>query len=122
MSFLNWFKRKTKKSKEEQKVEPVVLQDATSIRSYVVTLCEQMTELLQSLDEVKREYEMVTAYLNDIQIIENTEGSQKTQILDAAMNVSKLTATRNQYLNMEQKISDEIFNQMQEHILSRKTR
>lgn len=114
MSFLNWFKRKKKKNIQEQTVEPVVLQDATSIQEYVVTLCEQMMELLQSIEEVKRDYEIVTAYLNDIQIIENTEGSQKTQILDVAMNVSKLTATRNQYLNMEQKISDEIFNRMKE--------
>lgn len=30
------------------------------------------------------------------------------------MNVSKLTTTRNQYLNTEKKISDEVFNQMQE--------
>ena len=116
MSFLDWFKRKKKKKniETEEVVEPIVLHDTASIRNHVITLCEQMTELLQSLDEVKRDYEIVTAYLNDIQVVEGVMGEQKSQILDTAMNISKLTATRNQYLNTEQKISDEVFNQMQE--------
>lgn len=116
MSFLDWFKRKKKKDveKEEANVEPVVLHDTASIRNHVITLCEQMMDLLQSMDEIKRDYEIVTAYLNDIQVVEGVMGEQKTQILDTAMNISKLTATRNQYLNTEQKISDEVFQQMQE--------
>ena len=116
MSFLDWFKRKKKKDteKEEVSVESVILHDTASIRNHVITLCEQMMELLQSIDEIKRDYEIVTAYLNDIQVVEGVMGEQKSQILDTAMNISKLTATRNQYLNTEQKISDEVFQQMQE--------
>lgn len=116
MSFLDWFKRKKKKDRETEEInaEPVVLYDTPSIRNHVITLCEQMTDLLQSLDEVKRDYEIVTAYLNDIQVVEGVMGEQKSQILDTAMNISKLTVMRNQYLNTEKKISDEVFNQMQE--------
>lgn len=116
MSLLDWFKRKKKKKDVEiEKTEDkVILKDAAAIQNHVITLCEQMTELLQSLDDVKRDYEIVTAYLNDIQVIEGVMGDQKSQILDTAMNVSKLTTTRNRYLNTEKKISDEVFNQMQE--------
>lgn len=78
MSFLDWFKRKKKKKNiETEEIEDrVILKDAASIQNHVITLCEQMTDLLQSLDEVKRDYEIVTAYLNDIQVIEGVMGDQ----------------------------------------------
>uniref|UniRef100_UPI00405669C4 hypothetical protein n=1 Tax=Agathobacter sp. TaxID=2021311 RepID=UPI00405669C4 len=115
MSFLDWFKRKKKKQNiaEEQETQPAVLQDTVSIGNHVVTLCEQMIDLLYSLDEIKRDYDTVTAYLNDIQLVEGVMGEQKTQIVDTAMNISKLAAARNKCLNTEQKISDAVFNQMQ---------
>lgn len=90
------------------------LSDPLSIKNHVVGLCEQMIDISRELDDVRHEYDQVTAYLNDIQIVEGLGGDLKKQLEDVATQVSKLITVRNDYLNAEHKISDETFNQMQE--------
>lgn len=116
MSFLDWFRRKKKKNIEtqEENIQPVLLTDQAAINNYVINLCEQMIEVSRDMEEVRREYDQVTSYLNDITIVEGLEGQQKELLVEVATNVSKLTKARNDYLNAEHKISDEIFNQMDE--------
>lgn len=89
-------------------------EDPLSIKNHVVNLCEQMIEISRELDDVRHEYEQVTAYLNDIQIVEGLEGPQKKELEEVATQLSKLVNARNDYLNAEQKISDDTFNQMEE--------
>ena len=91
-----------------------MLEDPLSIKNHVVNLCEQMIDISRELDDVRHEYEQVTAYLNDIQIVEGIEGQQKKELEEVATQVTKLVKARNDYLNAEQKISDEVFNQMEE--------
>lgn len=90
------------------------LDDPTAIKNHVVNLCEQMIDISRELDDVRHEYEQVTAYLNDIQIVEGLEGVQKKELEEVATQVSKLINVRNDYLNAEHKISDDTFNQMEE--------
>ena len=90
------------------------LDDPTAIKNHVVNLCEQMIDISRELDDVRHEYEQVTAYLNDIQIVEGLEGEQKKELEEVATQVSKLINVRNDYLNAEHKISDDTFNQMEE--------
>ena len=90
------------------------IEDPLSIKNHVVNLCEQMIDISRELDDVRHEYEQVTAYLNDIQIVEGLEGPQKKEVEEVATQLSKLVTARNDYLNAEQKISDETFNQMEE--------
>ena len=117
MSFLDWFRRKKKKNIEiaEETIQPVVLTDQKAINSYVVNLCEQMIDISREMEEVRREYDQVTSYLNDITIVEGLEGQQKEMLIDVATNVSKLTKARNDYLNAEHKISDDTFTLMDEN-------
>lgn len=112
MSFLDLFRRKKKQNIEvaEESIQPVVLTDPKAISHYVVELCEQMIEVSKEMEEVRQEYENVTAYFNDISIVEGLEGPQRELLEDVATNVSKLTKARSEYLNAEHKISDEIFN------------
>lgn len=116
MSFLDWFRRKKKNKIEiqEENIQPVELTDSSAINQYVIRLCEQMIEISHEMDDVRREYERVTSYLNDITVVEGLEGQQKDMLVDVATNVSKLTKARNDYLNAEHKISDDTFNQMNE--------
>jgi len=120
MAFLDWlFKRKKKVNIDEsvltqEDIKPVELKDPASIRNYVISLCEQMIDISKDMDDVRREYEQVTAHLNDIQIVEGLEGEQKAQLVEIATQVSKLISVRNDYLNAGSKISDETFYQMQE--------
>lgn len=90
------------------------IDDPLSIKNHVVHICEQMIEISREIDDVRQEYDRVTAYLNDIQIVEGLEGEQRKQLEDVATKITKLVKTRNDYLNAEQKISDETFNQMEE--------
>lgn len=120
MSFFDLFKKKKSKPVEEslvaeENIQPVVLTETRAINNYVVSLCEQMIEISKEIQEVRREYDEVTSYLNDITVVEGIEGEQKTLLVDVATNVSKLSKALNDYLNAEHKISDEIFTQMDEH-------
>ncbi len=88
--------------------------DPNAMRNHVIDMCEQMIDISRELDDVRHEYEQVTEYLNDIQIVEELGGEQRKQLEEVATQVSKLLNVRNDYLNAEQKISDETFNQMEE--------
>jgi hypothetical protein len=126
MSILSrWFRRIREKRRDRIRREyleieeenfswsEVTLEDPLSIKNHVVSLCEQMIDISRELDDVRREYDQVTEYLKDIQMIESLVGEQKKQLEDVATQVSKLINVRNDYLNAEQKISDETFNQME---------
>lgn len=125
MSILSrWFRRikeKKRKKREYKDIEEnnfswndVLDDDPFSIKNHVVSLCEQLIEISRELEDVRREYDQVTAYLNDIQIVEGLGGEQKKKLEEIATQVSKLISARNDYLNAEHKISDDIFNLMQE--------
>jgi len=122
MSFLDWLFKKKKKTTNieevqipQEEIKPVELKDPESIRNYVINLCEQMIDISKDMDEVRREYDRVTSYLNDIQIVEGLEGEQKAQLIEIATQVSKLINVRNDYINVGSKISDDTFNQMKEY-------
>ena len=95
-------------------VNDEALKDPASIKKHVISLCEQMIDISRELDDVRHEYDQVTAYLNDIQIVEGLGGDLRKQLDEVATQISKLINARNDYLNAEHKISDEVFNQMQE--------
>ncbi|MGN1156057.1 MAG: hypothetical protein ACI4TK_07765 [Agathobacter sp.] len=111
MSFLDLFRRKKKPNNVtvEENIQPVVLTDPKAINHYVIELCEQMIDISKEMEEVRQEYANVTAYFNDVSIVEGLEGEQKELLVDVATNVSKLAKARNDYLNAEHKISDEMF-------------
>lgn len=111
MSFWDWFRGKKKQKIEEGKdnIAPVVLTDQKAIGHYVIDLCEQMIDISKEMEEVRQEYELVTAYYNDITVVEGLEGQQRELLEEVATNVSKLAKARNDYLNAEHRISNEIF-------------
>lgn len=95
-------------------VNDEALKDPASIKKHVISLCEQMIDISRELDDVRHEYDQVTAYLNDIQIVEGLGGDMRKQLDEVATQISKLNNARNDYLNAEHKISDDVFSQMQE--------
>ena len=111
MSFLDLFRRKKNKNIEvaEETIQPVMLTDQKAINHYVVELCEQMIDISKGMEEVREEYEQVTSYFNDITIVEGLEGQQKDTLVDVATSVTKLTKARNDYLNADHRITDEMF-------------
>ncbi len=112
MSFWDLFRRKKKQNIEitEEQIAPVVLTDAKAIHQYVVELCEQMIETSKEMEEIRAGYDEVTAYFNDIAVIEGLQGENRDLLVDVATNVCKLNKARQDYLNAEHKITDEMFN------------
>lgn len=112
MFFMKWFKKKKKNIQTE--IKPVELKDPSAIKHYVINLCEQMIDISRQMDEIRHEYQEVTSYLNDIQLVENLEGRQKEELVAHATNICNLTKQREEYLQIEHKISDATFAQMKE--------
>ncbi len=111
--------RKKKKSNFEQDIierekryEKLV--QPVESKHQVVDMCEQMIDAAREFEDAKNEYDVVTAYLNDIQTMENFEEKDKNALYEIAANVSKLNKTRKDFLKTESKISDSQYAQMQE--------
>lgn len=98
----------------EQESRYVALEDTGDTKLQVVDLCEQLIETAKDYEDAREEYELVTSYLNDIQIIEDLPEESKSEIISVATNVAKLNKARDEFLQTEQKLSDAQFAQMQE--------
>lgn len=117
MIFSRLFKRKKDTDKYERLAEEnqyVALEEDVDTKSHVVDMCEEIIDVAREYEDSRAEYELVTSYLNDIQIIEDLDEEEKNKIVAIAMNVSKLNKARDEFLKTEHKLSDNQFAQMQE--------
>ncbi len=80
----------------------------------LVDMCEQMVDTFREYEDAKSEYQLLTSYLNDVQIIEDLSGKQLETLREIATFVSNLNEARMEFLKAENKISDVQFAQMQE--------
>ncbi|MDD6156221.1 MAG: hypothetical protein PUB52_04335 [Lachnospiraceae bacterium] len=87
---------------------------AASRKHTAVQRCEELIDAVRVLDDLKSEYQLVTAYLNDIQKIEEMDPRQREPITEAARQIGKLDTARNQFLNKEHTLSDYQYAQFQE--------
>lgn len=76
--------------------------------------CEQVMENAREIDDCKKEYYIVTSYLNDIELIENLAPDQAEEIQKAADYVAKLNLARDKFLNTSKRISDAQFRMLQQ--------
>lgn len=95
-------------------VEELNLSDEAQAKRYVIDLCEQMIAASKELEDARSEYDLVTCYLTDIQIIEELTEAERAPILDCAMHVAQLDKERNDFLKTQRKLSETQFAQMQE--------
>lgn len=102
------------KLQTESIVEELNLSDEAQAKRYVIDLCEQMIAASRELEDARREYDLVTYYLTDIQIIEELTEAERAPILDCAMHVAKLDKERNEFLKTKRKLTETQFAQMQE--------
>lgn len=90
------------------------LTEPKNAASYVVDLCEQMIDVSKNIEGIRREYQMVTSYLTDIQIIEELTEAERAPIEACAQHVSQLEKQRSEFLKIEHKLSDTQYGQMQQ--------
>ena len=69
------FFKKKKKSDDlngfEERIRSIELSEPKKNEYYVVNLCEQMIDASKEYESAKKEYDLVTNYLSDIQMIED---------------------------------------------------
>ena len=68
--------------------------------SYVVDLCEQMIDVSKNIEGIRQEYQMVTSYLTDIQIIEELTEAERTPIEACAQHGSQWEKQRSELLKI----------------------
>ena len=117
MFFSKFWKRKKNEDEELRLSEAdhyEALVDRHETTHQVVDMCEQMIDAAREFEDAKLEYDRVTNYLNDVEIVEGLDEESGKPIYDAAYNISRLSNARSEFMKAEQKISDSQFLQMQE--------
>lgn len=116
---MGFFKRRNDKKKLQKVLddvqEQVSLEEMLEEGAYSIAgRCEQIMENAREIDDGKKEYHIVTSYLNDIEIIENLAADEAEEIKKTADHVAKLNNARDQFLNTSKKISDVQFKMIQQ--------
>lgn len=114
-----FFSKKKKNNSEElnefeERIRSIELSEPKKSEYYVVNLCEQMVDASKEYESAKKEYDLVTNYLSDIQMIEDFPKEERQELNEIAKKIYHLTRERNDFLQTENKISDAQFIQMQE--------
>lgn len=119
---MGFFKRKKDRAALEKVLEDVQVPggleqlsglSGNSPVGMVTERCEQLMQNAREIDDGKKEYYIVTSYLNDIELIENLAPDQAEEIQKAADYVAKLNKSRDQFLNTSKRISDAQFKMIQ---------
>lgn len=82
---------------------------------YVLEQCEMITMAEKQLMETKIEYGAVTAYLTDIQKIDQIPLDHKDNLMEAARRVLNLKEERNRYQSREVKISEIMYKHLEKY-------
>lgn len=91
------------------------MQDEIERKKFVRGCAEQIKNASQKLDEVADEYNMVTAYLKDIEEIEALPQGEKEAILDSAKKVQIIEGARKEYKAKKNRLTDGQFYHMQRY-------
>ena len=83
-------------------------------RRHVVELCEEIIDMSRNLETKREEYQKVTSELNDVMMFESLSEDDMVPILDSVRQIQKLEKARSELLEIEKKLTDTQFAQMQE--------
>ncbi len=73
--------------------------------SFVTQNCQQIIETTKQLEEFSKEYQVVTSYLSDIQIIDSLPKETRTAIDESARMIVTLARERTKYQNTSEKLT-----------------
>lgn len=102
-------KKKSKLNMDDEDVIEEVRQTKTinaEIKA-VQDFCEQLVDVSYHMEDLKREYQVVTSYLTDIQRIEELPIEMANELIDNAKRIEMLDKNRNTYLQSENLLSME---------------
>ncbi|MCM1082858.1 MAG: hypothetical protein NC393_04075 [Clostridium sp.] len=81
-------------------------------RKNAADFCEQLIDITYYAEDMKREYQLVTSYLTDIQRLEELPESIKNDLEDTARKIEMLDDNRQTYLKSENLLSMECYNKI----------
>ena len=93
--------------KQQQEMERKGPQDDVAYK------CDQIVEASYQLEDLRAEYDMVTSYFEDIQMIEELPQNVRKQVTDIAKKIAFLESETSQFVHMDDRISDENFRMRQ---------
>ncbi len=117
------FGRKKKKEKELDEAFAKVTKelkdidawdDPKKLEHYILDSCEQIIGTTKEIKAEKKEYKIVTKYLDDIQKIDNLPEDRANEVRSAAANILETDKARVAYLESSKKITDEQFVMMEQ--------
>ena len=120
MGLFHFFRRKRGQKKLDEVAEryesEVLLEDqkkdAAQVKRYLIEQCEEMAKEATDMAAAKQEYQSVTSYLTDIQLIESMEQQDRDKLTDTAMNIMNLTQARADMQRKAARIPDPVYNQL----------
>lgn len=110
--------RAVEKAVQQERVDPEIRREVTetvssnSERKTVGDFCEQLLDVKYHMDDMKREYKLVTDYLVDIQRIEELPVNLAQDLMDTAKEIEKYDGNRNKYRRSENLLTMEQYNTM----------
>lgn len=79
-------------------------------RKTVQDFCEQLVDVASHMEEARREYQIVTEYLTDIQRIEELPIDMANTLIDTAGKIARLDKDRQTYIQSENLLPTEQYN------------
>ena len=80
-------------------------ENAGERKSFVAQNCQQIIETTRQLEEFSKEYQVVTSYLTDIQVIDSLPEEVRKTVDDSARMIVTLTRERTKYQNESAKLT-----------------
>lgn len=90
--------------------ERVRIENKEDRERYVRNCCEQMLEASNETESAKYEYHLITAYLNDMQLIENLTEEEKVNICGTVRKIQGLEEEQNVYKKNRSKLTVRQYN------------
>lgn len=100
---------------ETPKKDEVIFDNPQKRKQYVQNCCEQIVEAGKKVEEIKTEYQIVNAYLSDIQIISRLPDLQREELVKQAKRVIVFQNDRNEYSKKSQDLSYKQFAYFKDH-------
>lgn len=114
-------KNKEKTSEKQEKDAKRYIEEYDSLladigedseRKTVQDFCEQLVDVTFHMEDMKREYKVVTSYLTDIQRIEELPVELANDLMDTARKVEMLDKNKETYSQSENLLPEEQYNRM----------
>ena len=84
-------------------------------REYVKEVCEELIDVTYRMEDIKREYKVITEYLTDIQRFEELPDNMSRDIIDTARRIEMLDNSRQTYLQSENLLSVDQYTRIETH-------